>query len=133
MTSAPSKASSLARLRQEIESVDRSIVLLLAARLDAARRAIRLRAGGQCRMTDRDQERRVFLRSLAWAEELRLPPKLVENLFRSLIEEGKARFLSEESPPAPPVVTVLLRRPKDSTVRLEGERSTDPAIVPPPR
>ncbi|MCW6167258.1 MAG: chorismate mutase [Thermoplasmatales archaeon] len=47
-------------MRNEIESVDRSIVLLLAARLDAARRALSLRAPSERRVTDPGQERRVL-------------------------------------------------------------------------
>ncbi|HLN50975.1 MAG TPA: chorismate mutase [Thermoplasmata archaeon] len=125
MPSDPSDADLLARIRQEIESVDRSIVLLLAARLDAARRAIRVRARVQNRLTDTEQERRIFQRTQDWAEELRLPPKLVESLFRSLIEEGKARYLSEEALPDSPVVTVLLSRPRVPAVRRYGEASPE--------
>jgi chorismate mutase len=98
-------------LRQEIESVDREIVLLLAARLDAAERAIRERVSVHRHVTDREQEARVFERSRAWADELGLPRKLIDNLFRSLVEEGKARFLINGSPRDSPVVTVLLASP----------------------
>ena len=100
-------------------------MLLLAARLDAARRAIRVRARVQNRMTDTEQERRIFQRTQDWAEELRLPPKLVESLFRSLIEEGKARYLSEEALPDSPVVTVLLNRPRVPAARRNGEATPE--------
>ncbi|MFZ0699987.1 MAG: chorismate mutase [Thermoplasmata archaeon] len=101
----------LDRLRQEIESVDRSIVLMLAARLDAAQRALQLRAGRDRNLTDPKQERRVLARSRKWARNLGVPPALVEALFRSLIEEGKVRFQAAASTPEGSVVTVLLVDP----------------------
>ncbi len=125
MPADPPDAAVLAQIREEIESADRSIVLLLAARLDAARRAIRVRARIQNRMTDTEQERRIFQRTQEWAEELRLPPKLVENLFRSLLEEGKARYLTEEALHDAPVVTVLLSRPRVPASRRKGEASPE--------
>jgi len=121
---------SLTRVRHEIECVDRSIVLLLAARLDAAQRAIRLRAARKGRVTDPDQERRVLLRSHKWAHELGLPQKLVDNLFRSLLEEGKTRFQLSESPPESPVVTVLLAAPAGAARALG--RETQLQLVPVP-
>jgi chorismate mutase len=104
----------LARVRHEIECVDRSIVLLLAARLDAAQRAIRLRTARNGRVTDPEQERRVLRRSYRWATELGLPRKLVDNLFRSLLEEGKTRFQTGENARELPAVTVLLAAPAGS-------------------
>jgi chorismate mutase len=118
---------SLSVLRKEIESVDRSIVLLLAARLDAAQRALRLRVAQGRHVTDGEQERRVLLRSRIWADELGVPPRLIDHLFRSLVEEGKARFLSAGGPPDSRVVTVLLAGPKGTTVHLEGD--PDPQLV----
>ena len=129
MTTDPAPADALLRIRQEIENVDRSILLLIAARLDAAERAIRLRTAGRHRITDREQERRVFLRSQTWAEELGLSPKLVEALFRSLIGEGKARFLCRETARDSLVVTELPSGPGTAVTHLEGEVSGDPSPV----
>jgi len=130
MTSDPPETDSLADRRRELESVDRSIVLLLAARLDAARRALRVRVAEERQLTDRAQERRVLLRSRGWAEELGLPPDLVEALFRSLMEEGKARFRSGEAGPDAPVVTVLLSPPGGASVHLG--QNPHPQLVPVP-
>ncbi len=109
---------SLARLRHEIECMDRSILLLLAARLEAAQRAIRLRAARNGRVTDPEQERRVLRRSRKWAQELGLPGKLCDNLLRSLLEEGKTRFQTGQSAPELPVVTVLVEVPVGSATDL---------------
>ena len=100
--------------------MDREIVLLLAARLDAAQRAIAERAALNHPVTDRVQEARVLERTQAWAEELGLPRKLVEHLFRSLMEEGKTRFISGQGPPVSPVVTVLLAAPEGQATDLGG-------------
>jgi chorismate mutase len=130
MTPDRPEPDSLSRIRQEIESVDRSIVLLLAARLEAADRAIRARAAHDRHVTDREQERRVLVRGRTWAEELGLPRPLVENLFRSLLEEGKARYLSAEGPPDSPFVTVLLAAPAGLAVSSRRDAHSQLVAVP---
>jgi chorismate mutase len=124
---------SLARVRHEIECVDRSIVFLLAARLDAAQRAIRLRAARNGRVSDPEQERRVLQRGHRWAHELGLPPKLVDNLFRSLLEEGKTRFQTGEKPLESPLVTVLLAAPAGTVSDLRRDAHLQLVPVPPTR
>lgn len=120
---------SLAQLRQEIESVDRSIVLLLAARLAAAQRALGVRVAHHRPVTDEAQELRVLERSLRWARELGVPEALVERLFRTLIEEGKARFRrSDRSPDR--FVTVLIAGPDRIGVALQN--GPEPQVVPVP-
>lgn len=110
----------LAAARQEIESIDRSIVLLLAARLAAAQRALRLRVSQHHGLTDVAQEHRVLERSRRWARGLGVPESLVERLFRTLLEEGKARYRSTEAPLEPACVTVLLAAPEAGTAPLQG-------------
>jgi len=122
--------STLAVQRREIESIDRQIVLLLAARLDAAQRAIRVRTPRSGSITDRSQEGRILERSHAWAAELGLPLTLVDNLFRSLVEEGKARFLRGEQPPESPGVTVLLAPPR--RLRSDLGDHPNPELLPVP-
>jgi chorismate mutase len=122
--------STLVLLRHEIESIDRQIVLLLAARLDAAQRAIGVREARSGSTTDRAQELRILERSRAWAAELGLPPRLVDHLFRSLVEEGKARFLRGEEPPESPGITVLLAAPIRSRWDLEDRPC--PELLPVP-
>ncbi|EQD74123.1 chorismate mutase [mine drainage metagenome] len=121
---------SLDRIRQQIERVDRSIVMMLAARIATAQRALRLRAGHDRNLTDRKQERRVLARSRMWAQDLGVPPALVEDLFRSLIEEGKARFQSATVVPEPPVVTVLLVDPVLASHDLERPPEVQLVAVP---
>jgi chorismate mutase len=125
--------STLAMLRREIESIDRQIVLLLAARLDTARRAIRVRTAGSGSITDRGQEARILERSRAWAAEMGLPPMLVDHLFRSLVEEGKARFLRGERPPESPGVTILVAPPRRLRMDLGDHPNPELLSVPAPR
>jgi chorismate mutase len=124
------ETDSLLRIRQELESIDRTIVLALAARLDAAHRAIRMRAARGHPITDREQERRVLLRSRRWAEEFGVSKALVESLFRSLVEEGKARYLSVESRLDSPVVTVLLASPGGSEMAARNHAHAQLVAVP---
>lgn len=107
------RAEPLAQLRREIESVDRSIVLLLAARLHVAQRAIELRVGTSRRLTDPAQERRVIERGREWARELGVSENMVTQLFRTLVEEGKARFRTAEKTTDAPIVTVFLASPEE--------------------
>jgi chorismate mutase len=118
----------LTQIRGEIESVDRSIVLLLAARLEAAQRALRARAGRGHRLTDPAQERRVLQRSRRWAREVGVPEAIAEELFRTLIEEGKVRFRRSEAPGRSPVVTVLLADPHEEALDL-GDRSREQLVA----
>jgi len=124
---------SLARLRTEIESIDREIVLLIAARLEAADRALQLRVVRGRPITDPDQERRVLGRARAWAEAEEVPSTLVERLFRALVEEGKSRFLTGRPPRSNSSVTVLVPEPRGAAVRLEDRPRTDLRPVPPAR
>ena len=124
---------SLARLRHEIECVDRSIMFLLAARLDASQRAIRVRAARNGRVSDPEQERRVLRRGQKWARELGLPQKLVDNLFRSLLEEGKTRYQTGEKLLDAPLVTVLLAAPAGTTADLGRDARPQLFPVSPPR
>ncbi len=121
---------SLTRLRREIESIDRSIVLLLAARLDAAQRALRVRVGRNREITDREQERRILSRSPKWAHELGLPRTQVDHLFRSLHEDGKARFRNTETPVESPVVTVLVAAPEGAGMALGSDPHSHLVSVP---
>ncbi len=117
-------AESLVHLRHEIESVDRSIVLLLAARLDGAERAIRARVAHGRPVTDEAQEDRVLRRAREWARELGLPPALVDTLFRTLIAEGKARFRAADKPASSPFVTVLLAGPDGTRADVRNASET---------
>ena len=128
MAPKPRPTSTLPMLRDEIESIDRQIVLLLAARLDVAQAAIRVRTGRSGPTTDRSQEVRILERTRAWAGELGLPPALVENLFRSLVEEGKVRFLRGERPAESSGVTVLLAAPR--RLRLPLGDHPNPELLP---
>jgi chorismate mutase len=130
MTADRPELDALAQVRQEIESVDRSIVMMLAARLGAADRAIRARVAHDRPVTDREEERRILLRSRTWAEEFGVPRPLVENLFRSLVEEGKARYLSAEGPPDSAVVTVLLAPPPGAAVPPRRDARSELVVVP---
>lgn len=88
-------------------------MLLLAARLDAAHRALQTRSGYDHRTTDPAQEKRVLQRGRTWARELGLPEALVETLFQTLIEEGKTRFQMGTHAPehVSPSLTVFLAAP----------------------
>lgn len=96
------KAPSLLTIRQEIEEIDRALVFLVAARVEAACSAIRLRSKMDGQLSDAAQEEIVLTRALGWAEQAGLSPALVEMIFRGMLAAGKDRFTSSREPP--PVV-----------------------------
>lgn len=119
-------APSLAAVRRDLEQIDRAIVVLMAARIDAARTAIRCRSRLDGRIANPAQEARVLARAQAWGEPLGLSPTLTETVFRAIVEEGKARFASEadasvrgspSSAPGHARVTVPARRSSGSLAR----------------
>lgn len=79
----------LRELREEIARIDYAIVLLVAARLRAARRAIRLRAAAGEEVTDRTQELAVLDRVRRWSEEVAVSPEFMARVMQALINAGK--------------------------------------------
>ena len=89
-------APPLLSIRREIEEIDRALVLLVAARIDAACSAIRIRSEQDGRLSDPAQEELVLARAQDWAERAGLPPSLVETIFRAVLAAGKARFANSQ-------------------------------------
>lgn len=77
-------------LRAEIARIDHALVLLVAARLRAARQAIRFRLATGETVTHRAQELLVLDRARRWADEVAVPPELMVGVLRRLVEGGKA-------------------------------------------
>ena len=91
MSDAEGTAVPLEEVRARLEEIDRDLLRLVAARLEAANLAIRIRIEQGEEVCDPAQERRVLARARRWADEAGLPPALVETIFRALIEAGKER------------------------------------------
>jgi isochorismate pyruvate lyase len=104
------KAASLSSIRRELEEIDRSIILLVAARVDAACTAIRLRSQENGVVSDPAQEERVVARARRWAEQAGLSPILAETIFRAVVEAGKDRFTTSTARTALSVTMTPERR-----------------------
>jgi chorismate mutase/prephenate dehydrogenase len=79
----------LARLREELDELDRRILSAAARRTEVVRRvaAAKMEAGGGQRpLFDRTRERAVYDRARAVAEEIGLDPKLGHRLMQTLVE-----------------------------------------------
>jgi len=94
MGTRPSATPTLASVRKDLEQIDRAIVLLVAARIDAACSAIRLRSQTDGQVANPAQERRVTARAQGWAEEVGMSPVLAEKIFRAIIDAGKERYMT---------------------------------------
>jgi chorismate mutase len=94
MVGASPSGPSLESVRRDLEQIDRAIVLLVAARLEAACAAIRCRSRRDGRVANPAQEARVLARARAWGREFGLSPELTNTIFRAMVDAGKARFVS---------------------------------------
>jgi chorismate mutase len=92
MSATASPDPRLRSVRREIEELDRALVLLVAARVQAACSAIRLRSEADGRLSDPAQEALVVARARSWAEEAGLPPTLAEGILRAVLAAGKDRY-----------------------------------------
>ena len=79
----------LAELREEIESIDREIVELIARRTYVAETVAEVKAEREMPTTDEDQEQRVMDRAAEFAERFDVDANLVKAIFRLLIELNK--------------------------------------------
>jgi chorismate mutase len=80
---------SLAELREEIETIDREIVELIARRTYVAETVAQVKDQRDMPTTDEDQEQRVMDRAGENAERFDVDANLVKAIFRLLIELNK--------------------------------------------
>ena len=80
---------SLAELREEIESIDRELVELIAQRTYVAETIARVKADRDLPTVDEDQEQRVMDRAGENADRFDVDANLVKAIFRLLIELNK--------------------------------------------
>ena len=80
---------SLAELREEIETIDREIVELIARRTYVAETVAQVKAEREMPTTDEKQEERVMERAGENAEQFDVDANLVKAIFRLLIELNK--------------------------------------------
>ena len=80
---------SLAELREEIESIDREIVELIARRTYVAETVAQVKADREMPTTDEKQEEQVMDRAGQNAEQFDVDANLVKAIFRLLIELNK--------------------------------------------
>lgn len=80
---------SLAELREEIESIDREMVELIARRTYVAETVAQVKEQQDIPTTDEDQEQRVMDRAGENAQRFDVDANLVKAIFRLLIELNK--------------------------------------------
>jgi len=124
MVAHPSIEPTLASVRRDLEEIDRGIVLLVAARIDAACTAIRLRSEKDGRIADPLQEHRVIVRAQSWAREVGLSPDLAATIFRAMIDQGKERFATTAHPARS---SGFLRAVSHGRTRSATTRASDPS------
>jgi len=100
MSQRTAPGESLESIRRDLAEIDRAIVLLVAARVDTAGQAIRLRTQHETRVSNPAQEERVIARARGWAEEVGVSPPVVETIFRAMVDYGKERFQERNLPAA---------------------------------
>jgi len=131
MSQRTTSSDSLESIRRDLAEIDRAIVLLVAARVEAAGHAIRLRTEKEGRVSNPAQEGRVIARARAWAEQVGVSPPVVETIFRAMIDYGKERF--RERNLALPAVSLRQDariRSRPSSSRRDGRGTFRPAALP---
>jgi chorismate mutase len=89
MTDWTPEEMSMEELREEIETIDRELVELIARRTYVADTIADVKADRNLPTTDEDQEQRVMDRAGANAEQFDVDANLVKAIFRLLIELNK--------------------------------------------
>lgn len=79
----------LRELREELARIDHALVVLMAARLRAAHRAVRIRRAFGEPATNSVQELVVLDRAREWSEEFGVPPSLAVRMVQVLVDAGK--------------------------------------------
>jgi chorismate mutase len=108
--------------RAELAEIDRSLVLLLAARFEAVERLFRLKRELGRALRSRRQEAIVLARAREWALEAGAPPDAVVRLFKRVLAEGKRSAIAragfaEVGSPSVTTIHVVLPTRRWSTVR----------------
>jgi isochorismate pyruvate lyase len=131
MSQRTTPGESLESVRRDLAEIDRAIVLLVAARVEAAGHAIRLRTQNEARVSNPAQEERVIARARAWADQVGLSPPVVETIFRAMVEYGKERFRERNvaSAAAQPLREGRVRSNPSSSHR-NARRAFRPATLP---
>ncbi|MGA8710038.1 MAG: chorismate mutase [Thermoplasmata archaeon] len=88
---------SLLVIRRELEEVDRALVFLVAARVETASSAIRIRSEHDGLLSDAAQEEVVLSRAKRWAEQAGVPSELVETIFHAMLTAGKERVAASRA------------------------------------
>ena len=91
---------SLLAVRHELEEIDRALVFLVAARVEKAAIAIRIRSDRDGPVSDPAQEEVVLARARGWAGKAGIPSDLVETIFRAMLGAGKEHFAASRDPPS---------------------------------
>lgn len=91
MSAVPSPRT-IQRLRSEIETIDRSIVLLLGARERAQHRLLAWKEAAGIPGHDPAQEHRVLTRAIGWARECGTDEHVAAEVIRLALVSGKRRF-----------------------------------------
>lgn len=89
---APPVPRTVQRLRSEIETIDRSIVLLLGARERAQHQLLAWKESSGIPGHDPGQEERVLARAIGWARETGADEQVVAEVIRLALDRGKGRF-----------------------------------------
>jgi chorismate mutase len=90
--SATPTVRTIQRLRSEIETIDRSIVLLLGARERAQHRLLAWKETSGIPGIDPIQEATVFSRAATWARESGTDERLASGVIRLALESGKRSY-----------------------------------------
>lgn len=91
-TKAPGACTCITEVRNEIDSIDREIIRLLAARFGYVREVVKYKSNTASSIEASDRHKEVLQTRRHWAEESGLSPEIIEDIYDRLVKY----FIQEE-------------------------------------
>ena len=88
----PTDCSSITEIRNEIDSIDRSILELLASRQEYVEEIVKFKTDEDS-VIAKDRQLEVYAKRRQWAQELGLSVDFIEHLFQQLVQHNIEREL----------------------------------------
>ncbi|MEN8156930.1 MAG: chorismate mutase [Bacteroidota bacterium] len=84
----PKTCSNINEIRDAIDSIDQEILQLFAQRHEYVKEIVKFKSGDEEGIIAKERKDLVLKQRKAWAEEKGLDPKMVEGVFRLLIDKN---------------------------------------------
>lgn len=88
----PKSCQSIEEVRNEIDSIDRDVMELLAKRQEYVHEIVRFKTNHDS-IVAQDRQNQLYEQRKKWAEELDLSPEMIDELFKTMVRHNIQREL----------------------------------------